>query len=183
MDIPNFRRGLELNSTELNKLSNAIRSAAVTSVIGGTFSRTPGGTTIIVDAQVRGGSGGGVIPCPFKCTDASDAVSLKIEVTQGLISGRWPEDMGIDSPPFILEITGNSYIYAAIYWDIENLQIGPDPDAITIIQSGELLQNTDTMQYILLATIVTDGSPLAITEITNVCEQPVPNPCLLDWSA
>lgn len=90
--------------------------------------------------------------------------------------------MGIGFPPFYLELAGNSYIYAAIYWDITTLTIGPDSDAITILQSDEILTNTDTMQYILLATVVTGGDPIAITQITNVCAQPMPNPCLLDWS-
>lgn len=183
MNLPDVQRGMAIMAEHIQRLNAAIKQVRLRPGAGYMVKESNGGTSLLFGTERLGGTGGGVIPCPFKCTDASDAVSLKIEVAQGLISGRWPEDMGIDSPPFILEITGNSYIYAAIYWDIENLEIGPDPDAITIIQSGELLQNTDTMQYILLATVVTDGSPLAITEITNVCEQPVPNPCLLDWSA
>jgi hypothetical protein len=30
--------------------------------------------------------------------------------------------------------------------------------------------------------VVTDGDPLAITEISNVCTQPVPSPCNLAWT-
>jgi hypothetical protein len=128
-------------------------------------------------------AGGGTVKCFFQCSDASESTTLKVQVAQNLIAGRYPDGMGIDFPAFKLDISGNCYIYAAIYWDIENLVIGPDDTAITILQSNELLQNTDTLQYILLATVETGGSPLAITKITNVCTQPVPNPCLLDWSA
>jgi hypothetical protein len=123
-------------------------------------------------------------PCAyFRVTDATEAEILRVEVAQSQIAGRWPDGMGIGFPPFYLELAGNSYIYAGIYWDVTTLTIGPDSDAITILQSDELLQNTDTMQYILLATVVTGGSPITITQINNVCSQPQPNPCLLDWSA
>lgn len=128
--------------------------------------------------------GGGAIVCPyFRVTDATETEVLRVEVAQNQIANRWPDGMGLGFPPFYLELAGNSYIYAAIYWDVTTLTIGPDSNAITILQSDEILTNTDTMQYILLATVVTGGSPLAITQITNVCTQPAPNPCLLDWSA
>lgn len=128
-------------------------------------------------------SGGGTVVCPyFRVTDATETEILRVEVAQNQIAGRWPDGMGLGFPPFYLELAGNSYIYAAIYWDVTTLTIGPDPDAITILQSDEILINTDTMQYILLATVVTGGDPIAITQITNVCAQPMPNPCLLDWS-
>lgn len=127
---------------------------------------------------------GGSTPCAyFKVTDASEGEAIKVEVAQNQIAGRWPENMGLGYPPYILPLSGSSYIYAAIYWDITTLTIGPDPDAITILQSNDVLTNTDTMQYILLATVVTGGDPIAITQINNVCAAPAPNPCLLDWSA
>jgi hypothetical protein len=129
-------------------------------------------------------SGAGGTPCPyFRVTDATEGEVLRVKVAQSQIANRWPDGMGVGFPPFYLELATNSYIYAAISWDITTLTIGPDSDAITILQSEELLQNTDTMQYILIATVVTGGSPIKITSITNVCTQPQPNPCLLDWSA
>jgi len=129
-------------------------------------------------------SGGAGTACAyFRVTDATEGTTLRVKVAQNQIANRWPDGMGIGFPPFYLELATNSYIYAAISWDITTLTIGPDSDAITILQSEELLQNTDTMQYILIATVVTGGSPIKITSITNVCTQPQPNPCLLDWSA
>jgi hypothetical protein len=183
MDLPAFRRGLELVSADLNKLSNAIRAASVTSVIGGRFSRTPGGTTIIINDQVRGGGGGGPVCQYFQVTDATEDNTLKVVVAQNQIANRWPLNMGPGTDPFELEITGNAYIYAAIYWDIATLTIGSDSTAITILQSNDLLPNTATMQYILVATVTVGGSPEAITSIVNVCSQPQPNPCTLDWSS
>lgn len=182
MDLPNFRRGFELSSLELNKLSNAIRSAAVTSVIGGTFSRTPGGTTITVTPQVRGGSGTDVACQYFKCTDASEGSVLKVEVAQNLIANRWPDGMGLGFPAYKLELGGNSYIYAKVLYDTTTLQIPTDSTAITILQSDVLLPNTASEVYLLLATVLTAGSPKKITQINNVCSQPVPNPCTLAWT-
>ena len=178
MDIPNFRRGLELNSTELNKLSNAIRSAAVTSVIGGTFSRTPGGTTIIVDAQVRGGSGGGAtIPCPFQCSDASEGETLKVEVAWGLIWQMLPTGMfPANTPTFKLTVTESCFIYSKITFDTNTLL----PTAVAFSAESELTMNTSTIQYNLIAVVlVSEDEPPVITKITNICQQPFPSPCAL----
>lgn len=128
-------------------------------------------------------AGGGSACAYFAVTDASDDQGIKVQVAQNLIAGRYPDGMGNGFPPFILELSQSSYIYAAIYWDITTLSIGSDSSAITILQSNDLLQNTGTMEYILIATVTIGGSPEAITNIANVCTQPSPNPCTLDWSA
>ena len=179
MDIPNFRRGLELNSTELNKLSNAIRSAAVTSVIGGTFSRTPGGTTIIVDAQVRGSASGGgaTIPCPFQCSDASEAETLKVEVQWGLIWQMLPTGMFPDNTPTLkLTVSGDCFIYSRITFDTNTLL----PTSVDFSVESELKMNTGTVQYNLIAVVlVSTDEPVTIREIKNICQQPFPSPCAL----
>lgn len=132
---------------------------------------------------VTGGGGGGAGGCAyFAVTDVSEGETLKVQVAQNMIAGRWPDGMGIGFPAFILEISQSCYIYAAIYWDITSLTIGPDSDAITILQSNNVLENTSEMEYILLATVSTTTSPARITGILNVCAQPIPNPCSLDWS-
>jgi hypothetical protein len=178
------QRGQPISPSAFNALVDLVRSYQITGITGGTFNRTSNGTTLNIFP--RGGTSGWQIQSPdcqyFEATNASDETGLKVQVAQNQIAGRWPDGMGIGNPPFILEISGSSYIYAAIYWDTVNLVIGPDADAITILQSNDLLANTSTMQYILLATVTVSGSPAAITQIDNVCTQPVPNPCLLDWS-
>ena len=182
---PYAQRGQPISPSAFNALIDMVKASQLTSVVGGTFSRSIGGTALTITSQSTG-SGSGATQGPvcqyFEVTDVSEGEVLKVEVAQNQIAGRWPEGMGIGNPPFILELSGSSYIYAAIYWDTVNLVIGPDADAITILQSNDLLANTSTMQYILLATVTVTGSPPAITQIDNVCTQPVPNPCLLDWS-
>lgn len=132
---------------------------------------------------LAGGGGGGTTLCPyFAVTNSSTGETLSVQVAQGMIAGRWPDGMGLGFPPFILGISESCYIYAGIYWDIATLTIGPDSDAITILQSNNVLENTSSMEYILLATVIVTGSPGAITSIQNVCAQPIPNPCSLDWS-
>jgi hypothetical protein len=128
-------------------------------------------------------AGGGSACAYFAVTNATEGTDLKVQVAQNLIAGRYPDGMGNGFPPFILQVSQSCYIYAAIYWDIATLTIGSDSTAITILQSNDLLPNTATMQYILVATVTVGGSPEAITSIVNVCSQPQPNPCLLDWSS
>lgn len=179
MDIPEFRRGLELNSRELNRLSNAVRSASVTSVIGGTFSRTPGGTTIIVDQQVRGGGSGGgsSIPCPFQCSDASEGETLKVEVAWGLIYQMLPTGMMPDNdPPLKLTVTQTCYIYSRITFNTNTLL----PSEVSFSVETEIKSNTATTQYNLVAVVnVSTDQPKTITSIQNICQQPFPSPCSL----
>lgn len=183
--IPPYQhRGQSISPSAFNALIDMVRSSQLIGIVGGTFQRGLAGTTINVAPQTSGASGAQqTTPCQyFEVTDASEGTTLKVQVAQNLIAGRWPDGMGLDFPPFKLEISGNCYIYAAIAYNTTTLQILPESDAITILQSGDLLPNTTDTIYILIATVVTGGSPLAITKITNVCSQPVPNPCNLAWT-
>lgn len=177
MDIPEFRRGLELTSKELNRLSNAVRSASVTSVIGGKFTRTPGGTTIVVDQQAASGGSGSVIPCPFQCTDATEDSTLKVQVAWGLIWQKLPTGMFPDnSIPLKLTITDNCFIYSRITFDLNTLL----PSVVDFTVETALKENSSTEQYNLIAVVkVTDGENKTIASITNICQQPFPSPCSL----
>jgi hypothetical protein len=128
-------------------------------------------------------AGGGSTCAYFEVTDASEPSVIKVKVAQNLIAGRWPEGMGLGFPPFLLTLSGNSYIYAKIAYDTTTLQILTDSDAITILQASSIQQNTADSVYILLATVVTGGDPKRITQINSVCTQPQPNPCNLAWTS
>jgi hypothetical protein len=167
----------------IQRINAAVRQSRLRPGVGYLLKESSGGTSLVIDRGTVAGGGGGTVCQYFEVTDASVGTALKVQVAQNLIAGRWPDGMGLDFPPFILEISGNSYIYAKVIYNTTTLQILPDSDAITILQSGTLQENTADSVYILLATVVTDGDPLAITEISNVCSQPVPNPCNLAWSA
>lgn len=190
MDLPVFRKGLELVSAQLNKLSQGIRAAQVTSVIGGTFTRTPAGTTIIIDRQpiTTGNSGGGTLPCPFEATNASNETTQRVEIKQGTVETQnylnpyqWPDGMGIDFPPYYLEVTGEGYIYCKVVFTPPGYTISTDPTSITFLFSETLQSNTTTDQYILTATIGWDTETAKITTITNVCAAPVVSPCGLQY--
>jgi hypothetical protein len=167
----------------IQRINAAVRQSRLRPGVGYLLKESSGGTSLVINRGTVGGGGGGTVCQYFEVTDASEGTALKVQVAQNLIAGRWPDGMGLDFPPFKLDISGNSYIYAKITYNTTTLEILPDSDAITILQSGNIEPNTADSVYILLATVVTDGDPLAITEISNVCSQPVPNPCNLAWSA
>jgi hypothetical protein len=127
-------------------------------------------------------SGGGNVKCFFQCTNASEDTDLKVKVAQDQISNRWPDGMGLGFPDFILEISQSCYIYAKVVFNTTTLLIETASNSITILQSNDLQANTASEQYILLATVLTGTGPVKITQINNICSQPVPNPCALAWS-
>jgi hypothetical protein len=187
MDLPVFRKGLELVSAQLNKLSQGIRAAQVTSVIGGTFTRTPGGTTIIIDRQpitTGGGGGGGGTFCWYESTNASTPEQLRIMVSQAALPTNnpnapyiWPDGMGIGFPPYYLVVTETCYVYLTVLYDTTTYFVSTEAGSVSLEVSPTIMANTDTIQYILLGTVLVEDN--AITSIENVCSQPVVNPCLL----
>ena len=189
MDLPVFRKGLELVSAQLNKLSQGIRAAQITSVIGGTFTRTPGGTTLFIDRQPittgSGGSGGGV--CWYSSTAASTETEMRVQISQAALPTNnpaspyiWPDGMGIGFPPYYLTVTGSGYVYLAVLFNTSTYFVSTDPGAVSFEFSETIKPNTTELQYILVGTVtVTDG---AITSVENVCSQPDLNPCLLEYT-
>ncbi len=165
-------------SSELNKLSNAVRAASVTSVVGGTFSRTPGGTTIIVDQQVRGSGGGGTMLCPFAVSDASEGTTLKIQIAWGLVWNMLPTGMFPDNdPPLKMNVGQTCYVYCKIVFNADLLVT-----EVLFSLETDLKTNTSTVQYNLIAVVtVNDKDPQNkfFSSIKNICLQPFPSPCSL----
>ena len=182
MNLPDVQRGMAILADHIQRINAAVRQSRLRPGVGYLLKESSGGTSLVIDRGTVAGGGGGTVCQYFEVTDASVGIDLKVQVAQNLIAGRWPDGMGLDFPPFILEISGNSYIYAKITYNTTTLEILPESTAITILQSGNIEPNTADSVYILLATVVTDGDPLAITEISNVCAQPVPSPCNLAWT-
>lgn len=127
-------------------------------------------------------AGGGSTKCWFQCVDASVGTDLKVKVAQDQIAGRYPDGMGLNFPDYILEISQSCYIYAKILFNTTTLEIESGSTSITLLQSSTLQENTASEQYILISAISVGGDPNAITQINNVCERPIPNPCSLAWS-
>lgn len=126
--------------------------------------------------------GGASAKCWFACINASEGENLKVEVTQDQIAGRWPSGMGLGFPAYKLDISASCYIYCKVTYDTTTLQISTVEDAITILQSGSILENGTDFVYILLALVVTGTDPVGIVRIDNVCREPIPTPCNLAWS-
>jgi len=189
MDLPFFKRGLELVSSQLNKLSNAIRASTITSVIGGTLMRTPGGTTLVIDQQ-PGGGGGGVAPsdyCFFKVTDVSTDTQLKIQVQSDQVEGRWPDGMDgvvdyVLNVPSAYASGGWFAVYALLKVD-ENGIILPGDDAISIQLKPDFQKEGSSLQWYYIAGVnvsLDETNAAYISRIDNSC--PVvyawpPSPC------
>jgi hypothetical protein len=90
--------------------------------------------------------------------------------------------MGLGFPAYKLDISASCYIYCKVTYDTTTLQISTVEDAITILQSGSILENGTDFVYILLALVVTGTNPVGIIRIDNVCREPIPTPCNLAWT-
>jgi len=182
---PYQQRGVPVSPAAFNALLDEVKSSQLVGIVGGTFQRSIGGTNISISDNLSKPSSSGTLDtvlCYFKVTDASEGTTLKVEVQQDQIAGRYPDGMGLGFPAFRLEISGNCYIYAKILFNTTTLQIDSSSEAITVLQSNELQENTASEQYILLATVLTKTGPVRIDKITNICAQPIPNACALAWS-
>ena len=184
MNLPTFSRGIELVSAQLNKLADAVRRSTITSVIGGTLSVTPGGTTLTIDAQTRGGGSAAVVDCPFQLSDATEGETIKIQVAQNTVNvntgARWPEGMGPGNPDYKITITETSYFYVKLVYVPNDVIVKPDSDAITIADFTNIQANSVDEEYILIGIVEVDAGK--VKKITNQCALVTYNPCNLDWA-
>jgi hypothetical protein len=183
MDLPFFKRGMELLASQLNRLSDNVRSSTITSVIGGRFSRTPGGTTLIIDAGTQTSSGDAGT-CYYSATDVSPAPNnLKIEVARQLLpvqAGeegnpyRYPYGMNAQDP-FIMDINSLYDVWVGLYLKLEFNEDGifrQYPKAATFRLSDRPLVSGDQNQFILCASITIsrdEDNKKYISNIDSLC--------------
>ena len=187
MDLPVFRRGLELVSQQLNKLSEGIRAAQITSVIGGTFTRTPGGTTLTINTPPSGGSGGAPAKdCNFNVTDASiwneagnQVTTMQVKVANSQLAGIYPAGMDAETPYYIVldpetdfSAAGICYLYLRAIVNDDGV-ISAEENSLTFEWSNEYLPSGQHIQLIPVAEIeiagIIGGSGKEIVKIGNSC--------------
>jgi len=178
--IPYQQRGQPISPSAFNQLVDMVKSAQITSVVGGTFQRSIGGTSITVLPGTAGASNESAesLPCPFKVSNASTKDEMKVQIMWGLIWQMLPTGMFPDNkPPLAMTITESCYVYSEIIFNTSTLI----PTEVKFSVSSELQQNTNTTQYNLIARVEVDedADPMVIKTITNVCQQPFPSPCSL----
>jgi hypothetical protein len=179
MDLPDVKAGMAILAEHIQRLNAAIKQVRLRPGVGYLLKESSGGTSIVITRpQSAAGTGGGgsTIPCPFEVTDASDEDGLKVQVAWGLIWQRLPTGMFPDNdPPLVMDVSENCYVYSKIVFDTNTLL----PTGVSFSIETALMENTDTTQYNLIATVLVTTEPEAITEIRNVCQQPFPSPCSL----
>jgi hypothetical protein len=179
MDLPDVKAGMAILAEHIQRLNAAIKQVRLRPGVGYLLKESSGGTSIVItrpQSAAGGGGGGSTIPCPFEITDASDEDGLKVQVAWGLIWQRLPTGMFPDNdPPLVMDVTENCYVYSKIVFDTNTLL----PTGVSFSIETALMENTDTTQYNLIATVIVDTESEAITEIRNVCQQPFPSPCSL----
>jgi hypothetical protein len=177
---PPQQRGQPISPNAFNALMDEVRSNQITSIKGGTFNRSIGGTSININSGTFGGQGAGSsqISCPFKVTDVSVGEDLKVQVAWGLVWNMLPTGMSpTDDPKFKLDVSETCYIYIQIVFNTSTLIV----NEVLISVETELKTNTSTTQYNLIAVVKIDpdADPKVIDSIKSICVQPFPSPCSL----
>lgn len=182
MTPPYQQRGQPISPSAFNALIDLVRSHQITGVTGGSFNRTSNGTTLNIFP--RGGTSGGTNEAPkcwFKLSDATEEETIKIEIQQDQIAGRYPEGMGLGFPAFKITISANTYFYISVKYNTTTLEIDSASDAIQIVDSDTLKQATTNTIYILIGTVVVEADK--VKTIDNICDRPIPSPCDLAWGS
>jgi hypothetical protein len=141
-----------------------------------------------------GSAGGtsGANSCPFQLVDVSFPTSsgeldLRVKISKGMINNRWPSGMSLTSTDYVLDITGNCYIYAVLGYKTDDIELLEEDTAITFEKTIIPKVNTETIQYELVGTVViSSGGPANgyyISSLTSVCGRIEAKPCSLAWSA
>jgi hypothetical protein len=177
---PYQQRGKPISPADFNSLIDEVKSNKLTSLVGGNFNRSIGGTAITVFSTASGGGGGGASAsnCPFQVQDVSKDDVLTVEIGWGLVWNMLPTGMFPDNkPPLRMDVTKNCYVYSKVVFNTTTLI----PSAISFSIEEDLVPNTSSIQYTLIAvvTVDEDADPKVISSIRNICQQPFPSPCAL----
>ena len=141
-----------------------------------------------------GSDGGeaGANSCPFQLIDVSFPTStgeldLQVKISKGMINNRWPSGMSLTSADYVLDITGNCYIYAVLAYKTDDVDLLDEETAITFEKTTTPKVNTASIQYELVGTVViSSGGPANgyyISSLTSVCGRIEAKPCSLAWTA
>ncbi len=178
---PYQQRGQPISPSAFNMLIDLARSSLLTAINGGTFQRSISGTNINIAptrSLTSGGAAESSLPCPFEVTNASEGTTLKVQIRWGLIWQQLPTGMFPDNdPPLKMTVTQTCYVYSKITFNTNTLI----PAGVSFTLSTEILENTATDQYNLIARVFVDeeAEPKVISSISNICQQPFPSPCSL----
>jgi hypothetical protein len=178
MNLPDPKTGNPILAEDLQRINAAIKQIRLRPGPGYSLRETNGGVTIALPASMIGGGGGAALPCPFQVTDVSDNNGMKVEIAWGLIWNQLPLGMFPDNnPPLRMNLMSSSFVYSKIEFNRNTLL----PVGVSFSIETELRQNTDTIQYNLIAVVTVDGQgdDVKISKIENICRQPFPSPCSL----
>lgn len=120
-----IRRGF-IPADRWNALVDAVRSATVTSVVGGKLSRTPTGTTLTIDPR-----GGGAVSDPDHPWQVYATSGLDVRLIPGAVNAHVPSDI------FAAQTLGASKEGAWLYLELTIDQRG-NLEAVTIETADEL---------------------------------------------
>jgi len=104
-----YQVGEPITADMINGIVDAIREAQVSSVVGGTFKRSSGGTTISVNTPQKTTSSSPQAVCPFDPTATKTDAGYEVSFSAGTINGILPTN--IFSPLIGITTAGKTYFY------------------------------------------------------------------------
>jgi hypothetical protein len=88
-----YQVGEPITAEMINGIVDAIREAQVSSVVGGTFKRSSGGTTISISTPQKGVSSVAPTICPFDPTVTATTSGYQVSFSAGTINGILPTNI------------------------------------------------------------------------------------------
>ena len=156
-------------------------------MIGGTFTRTPGGTTLTINPPPSGGGAGAPAKdCNFNVTDASiwneagnQVTTMQVKVANSQLAGVYPVGMDAETPYYIVldpetdfSSAGICYLYLRAIVNDDGV-ISAEENSLTFEPSNQYLPSGQHIQLIPVAQIeiapITGGSGKEIVKIGNSC--------------
>jgi len=182
--IPRFVANQELKISDLNQLSDEIRAAQITSVMGGRFTRGPGGTALVIDPGTSTGGSSSTMPCPWQVSAANKSASdWRITIAWGLVMPQGVLPIGMqmtDDPPLDLAWT-DGYVLMTVTFKANSTLI----DTAKFEIKAAIPAQSENEAYYPIARLITkiDNAGQPYQKILNLCSAPVPSVCDLKYVA
>jgi len=169
-----YQVGEPITAEMINGIVDAIREAQVSSVVGGTFKRSSGGTTISVATPQKGVVAGvAQTICPFDPTATAVTSGYEVSFSAGTVNGLLPSNMF--SPLTGVTTSARNYFYIKCTSDGKSLSTAIIEKDTTIRTPAESqIDSAPTTLNILIATMATSGAIVKTIPCQNLSASIVP---------
>jgi len=165
--------GEKITADMINGIVDSIRESQVNSVVGGTFKRSAGGTTISINTPKKTTNTASPTICPFTPSATAVTGGYEVSFSIGTVNGILPTNMF--SPLTGVTTSARTYFYVKCTSDGKSVSTAIlEKDTSIRTPFASTIDTAPTTLNILIATMATSGDLVTSIACENLSAKVVP---------